>query len=155
VKWLKRILMALVLMLLLIQLVRPARTNPPVDPARTIQALTKMTSEVDAIFKRSCNDCHSYETRWPWYSNVAPVSWLVINDVKQGRRHASLSDWASYDRKRALHVLDEMNDEVGEGDMPPWKYIIVHPDAALSDADRSVLLTWAREEKKRLESLPE
>ena len=153
-KWLKRGLIALAVLLVAVQVVRPARTNPPVDPSRTIQALTKMTPEVDAILKRSCNDCHSYETKWPWYTNVAPVSWLVINDVNEGRRHASLSDWASYNRKRAIHVLDEMNDEVGDGGMPPGKYLTLHPEAALSDADRALFLTWVREEKARLESQP-
>ena len=154
-KWLKRIVIVLAVLLLGIQVVRPEKTNPPVDPARTIQALTQMTPEVDAILKRSCNDCHSYETKWPWYSHVAPVSWLVARDVEEGREHVSFSNWASYDRKRAIHALEEMNDEVAEGDMPLWFYVRLHPQAVLSDADKSVLLNWVREEKKRLESLPE
>lgn len=151
-KWIKRIFILLVLLLLVIQVVRPAKTNPQVDSARTIQALTKMTPEVDAILKRSCNDCHSYETKWPWYSHVAPVSWLVVDDVNEGREHLSLSDWARYSRKQAIHVLDEMEEEVRKGGMPLGKYVILHPEAALSETDKGVLLTWAREEKKRLES---
>ena len=151
-KWLKRVLIALVVLFVAIQVIRPARTNPAVDPTRTIQAVTKMSPDVDAILKRSCNDCHSYETKWPWYTNIAPVSWFVIRDVNEGREHASFSDWASYNRKKAIHVLDEMNDEVMEGDMPLPKYVRMHPEAALSEVDRSRLLTWIMEEKIRLES---
>lgn len=154
-KWFKRIFLALIVLLLLSQVVRPAKTNPPVDPTRTIQTLTRMTPEVDAILKRSCNDCHSYETKWPWYSHVAPASWLVVYDVNEGREHLSLSDWASYSRKRAIHLLDEMDEQIRKGDMPLGKYVILHPGAALSETDRSILLTWAREEKKRLESQSE
>lgn len=151
-KWLKRIVIGLVVLLLVSQVIRPAKTNPAVDSARTIQALTRMTPEVDAILRRSCNDCHSYETKWPWYTNIAPASWLVVHDVNEGREHLSLSDWASYNRKRAAHLLDEMEEEVRKGNMPLGKYVILHREAALSETDKSVLLTWLSEEKKRLES---
>jgi hypothetical protein len=153
-KIIKRGTILLGVLLALIQVVRPARTNPPVDESRTIQALTRMTPEVAAIFERSCKDCHSYRTQWPWYSQVAPVSWYVVSDVNEGRDHLILSDWARYDRKKALKRLDDICDEVGDGDMPPWPYVLIHSTARLSDADKSVLCNWTNEERRRIESGP-
>ena len=151
-KIIKRGAILLGVVLVLIQLVRPARTNPPVDESRTIQALTRMPPEVAAIFERSCKDCHSYRTQWPWYSQVAPVSWYVINDVNEGRRNLILSDWASYDRKKSLKRLDDICDEVGKGDMPLPTYVFIHSIARLSDADRSLLCNWTNAERSRIES---
>ncbi len=85
---------AFVAVLLGTQLIRPARTNPPTDPSRTITARMRVTPEVAAVLKRACRDCHSNETTWPWYSNVAPISWLVIDHVRSGRRHFNYSEWA-------------------------------------------------------------
>src|SRR5690242_8181983 len=82
---------------ILIQAIRPDRTNPPEDPARTIKAASYMTPDVSAILDRACADCHSNRTVWPWYSNIAPVSWFVASDVHDGRRQFSMSDWAQYD----------------------------------------------------------
>jgi hypothetical protein len=113
-----------------------------------------MPPEVTAIFERSCKDCHSYRTQWPWYSQVAPVSWYVVSDVNEGRDHLILSDWARYDRKKALKRLDDICDEVGDGDMPPWPYVLIHSTARLSDADKSVLCNWTNEERSRIESGP-
>ena len=151
-KVIKRAAIVLCVMLALIQVVRPARTNPPVDESRTIQALTRITPEVAAIFERSCKDCHSYRTQWPWYSQIAPVSWYVIDDVNEGREHLLLSDWASYDRKKALKRLDDICDEVGGGEMPPSPYVFIHSTARLSDADKSLVCNWTNEERSRIES---
>src|SRR5215213_10280083 len=79
-----------------LQFIRPARTNPPVDESRTITAQAHLAPEVASILDRSCNDCHSNQTRWPWYSNIAPVSWFVINHVNEGRAEMNFSDWAQY-----------------------------------------------------------
>ena len=85
----KRILkwtgITLVVLLVVIQAVRPAKTNPAVDESRTIQAHSQITPEVTAILERACYDCHSNKTIWPWYSQVAPVSWLLVSDVNDGR----------------------------------------------------------------------
>jgi hypothetical protein len=84
---------ALFLVLLAAQFVRPARTNPRTDPSRTLAAVHPMPAAVASAFDRACRDCHSNETRWPWYSHVAPVSWFVIDHVNHGRSHFNSSDW--------------------------------------------------------------
>src|SRR5437868_13257121 len=88
-----------------LQFTNPARTNPPVDPAQTIEAHTQMTPQVAAILDRSCNDCHSNKTRWPWYSHVAPVSWLVVDDVNEARRAMNFSEWGRLDPDRQRKKL--------------------------------------------------
>src|ERR1044071_9091520 len=91
-----------------LQFVRPARTNPPVDESRTIAAHLSVTPEVAAILDRSCNDCHSNVTRWPWYSNVAPVSWFVVDHVNVGRSEMNFSDWAQYPTRQQGGLLKEI-----------------------------------------------
>src|ERR1700693_5625393 len=95
---LKWIVIGLIVVFLGIQFVRPARTNPAVDESQTIFARTQMTPQVAAIFNRSCVDCHSNKTVWPWYTNVAPVSWFIVNHVNEGRGNMNLSEWARLDR---------------------------------------------------------
>lgn len=132
------------------QVVRPARTNPPVDPSRTIQARLAVTPEVSAILDRSCRDCHSNATVWPWYSNVAPVSWLLISHVNSARHHVSLSNWADYTPREARERLEEMCTEVREGEMPMSSYLIAHKSAALTDADKQALCAWTERERSKI-----
>src|SRR4051812_21901303 len=107
-KWLKRVAIAIAILFVVAQVIRPSMTNPPVDESRTLQAKAQMTPEVNAIMERACNDCHSNKTSWPWYSQVAPVSWYLSRHVTEGRRHLNISDWAGYDNKRATRKLDEI-----------------------------------------------
>ena len=108
-------------------------SNPPVvkEPAWDSPATRD-------LFHRACFDCHSNETRWPWYSNVAPVSWLVQNDVNGGRSHMNLTEWDQPQR----HAKD-VADEVTTKDMPPWYYLPMHPAARLTDAERAALAAGA------------
>ena len=148
----KRLAIVLVLLLLAIQVVRPEKTNPIIDPERTIQARTQMSPQVSAIIERSCQDCHTYKTVWPWYSQVAPMSWLVASDVNEGREHLSLSDWANYDKKKAISKLDEICEEVSEGAMPLPTYTVLHPEAKLTEEEKRILCDWVKEEVRRIET---
>lgn len=122
-----------------IQLVPVERTNPP--ETAPLQA----PPDVMRVLDRSCADCHSNRTVWPWYSHVAPVSWLVASDVAEAREHVNLSTWGALDPKRQDHHREEMWEEVEDGEMPLWTYRLMHPAARLSDADRAVLRRWAGE----------
>ncbi|HZP42335.1 MAG TPA: heme-binding domain-containing protein [Candidatus Binatia bacterium] len=136
-RWFKRLGLALAGFLVVAQLVRPARTNPPVESD------VEAAPEVKAVLRRACYDCHSHETVWPWYARVAPVSWLLAHDVNEGRRELNYSRWATYDPRNRVKKLRETVEEVREGEMPPWYYVLLHPDARLSDADRARLDAWA------------
>ena len=137
-------------LLVVAQFHRPAKTNPPVDQSKTIEAYTQMTPQVAAIVVRSCGDCHSNSTRWPWYSHVAPVSWLVIDDVNQGRDHLNLSDWSQYDKSEAANKLRDMCREVRAGDMPLNAYTFIHRGTKLSAEDVKVLCDWTTDERSKL-----
>lgn len=118
-----------------IQLVPVSRTNPPVT------APVQAPPEVQAVLRRACFDCHSHETVWPVQAYVAPFSWLVAHDVEEGREELDFSAWDQVDRRKVAKKLPK---EVGEGEMPPWFYVLAHPSARLSDAERKLLTDWAR-----------
>jgi hypothetical protein len=149
-KVLKWTVIVVVIILVAIQLVRPSKTNPPVDESKSLQANAMVSTEVNAILDRSCNDCHSSKTQWPWYSNVAPISWYLVRHVNAGRRQLSFSEWGTYPPKKAARKLDEICEQVQTGEMPLSTYLPLHPAAKLSDADKQVLCNWASQERARL-----
>lgn len=133
-KWLG--LSGLVLFVL-IQVWPAGRTNPPVTGDLTAPP------EVSRILRRSCYDCHSNETHWPWYAYVAPVSWLAVHDVDEGRRELNLSDWASMPEKRHKMAPQKMIDEIDSGAMPMPRYLWLHPDARLTPEEVETIRKWA------------
>ena len=147
-----KVLLALVGLVLAAQLLRPAKTNPPIDPQRELSAHTQMPLKVSDLLNRGCSDCHSYRTTWPWYSQIAPVSWYLKNHVDDGRRNFSMSDWGTYPSKKAVRKLGEICEQVKKGDMPLKSYLLLHPAAKLSDADRKTLCDWTESEGNRLQS---
>jgi hypothetical protein len=151
-KWIKRIVGWGLLLFVVIQAIRPARTNPPIDPTREIAARLPVDPAVASIFDRSCNDCHSNRTVWPWYSNVAPISWFVINHVDGGRRHMNFSDWASIPPKRLDGILDNMCKEVKSGGMPLSTYTPMHPLSKLTPADEDTICRWTDAMRQNLQA---
>ena len=148
-KILKWIAISLGIAFVVMQFIRPAKTNPSVDETSTMSARLQVTPEVEAILNRSCIDCHSHKTVWPWYSQIAPVSWFLVHDVNEGRKHWNVSNWPS-DPKRSAHRLEELCQQVEKGEMPLATYVIMHPTAKLSDADKKTLCDWANAERQRL-----
>lgn len=128
---------------LAIQVMRPARTNPVTDPSRTIAAHVAMPASVQAIVARSCVDCHTNDTRWPWYSGVAPVSWFVIGHVNDGRRALNFSNWDAHGRRTPGPPFERICGEVQSGGMPLSSYLLMHRDARLTSSDISLLCAWA------------
>ncbi len=106
------------------------RTNPPVtgDPAWADE-------QTEALFARACADCHSHRTQWPWYASLAPVSWLVVHDVEEGREHFNVSAWGVQERNEG----DEAAEMIDEGEMPLRAYLLAHPEARLTDGERAQL----------------
>ncbi len=149
-KILKWLALVVVVVLIGLQFVRPARTNPAVDQSQTIHARLQVNPQVAAILDRSCQDCHSNTTRWPWYSNVAPVSWLVVDDVNHGRSHLNLSEWGSLDNSKAGKRLEEICEEVEDGAMPLLNYTRIHRSAKLSSEDIKTLCEWTAAERARI-----
>ncbi|HEY0372150.1 MAG TPA: heme-binding domain-containing protein, partial [Thermoanaerobaculia bacterium] len=131
-KVLKIVLIALLLVFATAQFVRPDLTNPPVDPSHELRA----PANVQAILDRSCRDCHSNRTRYPWYAQISPLSWWLKDHITEGRRELNFSEFATYKLRRKGRKLEEICEEVKEGEMPLKSYLPMHPSAKLSDADR-------------------
>lgn len=123
----------LLVLLFAMQLVPYGRdhTNPPVlaEPAWD-------SPETRALFMRACADCHSNQTVWPWYSNIAPASWLIARDVVEGREQFNISVWGSQQRNEG----DDAAEQVQEGEMPPWFYLPLHAEAQLTPAEQEQLI---------------
>ena len=151
-KVLKWLVIVVAVVFVLIQFKRPARANPPVDEAQTIFARTQMTPQVSAILDRSCRDCHSNKTVWPWYTNVSPISWFITDHVNEGRRNLNLSEWGRYDKDRQGKKLQQMCDEVTDGAMPLSTYTPLHPGSKLSPEDVKTLCAWTEAERARLDA---
>jgi hypothetical protein len=126
------VLVAVIAVGLLIQLIPlPGRgNNPPV-----VQEPKWDSPQTAALVKRACYDCHSNETVWPWYSYVAPVSWLIYNDVMEGRSNMNFSEW-----NRPQLSAGEIAGIIQEGEMPPFQYLPMHPSARLSAAEKQQLI---------------
>lgn len=140
-RWARRILIVFLVALFGIQFVPIDRANPPSRPADSLQAHTP--PDVKAIIDRSCRDCHSNDTYWPWYSYVAPASWLVASDVHQGREHFNFSDWTSITSDEQDKFLGGMCRLAQRGRMPLPPYLLIHRDARLSAADIAAMCAWS------------
>ena len=139
-----RTIVVLLMMFGVFQLVRPAKTNPPTDRTRTLQASVAAVHPAVPVIERACQNCHSNDTEWPWYSQVAPVSWLIVHDVAEARSAVNFSDWAAYDNQRQRKILKESCEEVSEREMPLRSYTLMHPETTLSSGDVRAICDLAR-----------
>jgi hypothetical protein len=138
-KWGIRVGLAILGVLVIIQLIPVNRTNPPVESD------IPTAPEVKAVLRRACYDCHSHETVWPWYSRIAPISWVLAHDVYEGRAELNFSTWNRYSTQEQVKKLQKSWEEVAEGEMPPWSYLAVHREVSLSAQDRALLRLWAQQ----------
>jgi hypothetical protein len=134
----RRCAIGLAVVFVAIQLVPVTRSNPPVEEE------APASDAVRGVLRRACYDCHSNETQWPWYGRLAPVSWLLARDVREGREAVNYSTWNRLDAKQRAKALKESWEEIEEGEMPPWFYLPAHPSARLSEQDRTLLRDWSR-----------
>ncbi len=125
------------IILLLMQAIQIDKTNPVVDKSLEIQA----PKEVMGIFKNACYDCHSNQTTWPWYSSIAPASWIINDHVKHGRKALDFTSWESYSQEEKMKKLKEIYRTV-YASMPLTSYISMHKEAELSKEQRELIRTW-------------
>ena len=133
----KRILIALGALFLSLQLVSVDRENPPVESE------IPAPQAIRAVLERACYDCHSNQSRWPWYGYIAPASWLIAHDIEEARDHLNFSTWGRYDEDEQIDKIEEIWEEVEEDEMPPFFYLPLHPTARLDETDRALLRAWA------------
>lgn len=143
-KFFRIALLVLLLLFIAIQFRRPDRTRTDIITADHLFNRLAVPANVQGILKRSCFDCHSEQTIWPWYTNIAPVSWLVAGDVEHGRKKMNFSIWGRMSETKQASKFDDITDELKDGKMPLPKYLLMHPDAKLTQADKDLLIGWAR-----------
>lgn len=139
-------LVAVAAVFILIQLVPVEQSNRSFDRTKSFEAAEKPTPELEALLRRSCYDCHSDQTAWPWYSRIAPGSWLITKDVRDGRKKLNLSEWGNMETDEAENRMGELCDEVRGGTMPPKAYLLLHPGARLTQKDVSAICTFSPSE---------
>lgn len=131
------ILITVILIIIILQFIPVNRSNPPVS-----QEIDASASVID-VLQESCYDCHSNQTTWPWYSYVAPVSWLVARDVHEARDDMNFSTWDQYSDEEKSEFREEIWEEVEEGEMPLAIYTMMHASASVTDQDKSILQEWS------------
>ena len=146
--WAKRIGLAILVLLMAIQFVAVNRSNPKVDPSQTIYATLPVPADVRAVLERSCKNCHSDETSWPWYSHVAPISWIITRDVHQARKAMNLSEWETYSANKKTDKLEEICEQLTNGDMPDRKYTLIHRQARPTAKERDVVCQWTDDSRE-------
>lgn len=141
-RW-RYILGGLALVIIGIQLIPTDLPATSTNNAGDIIKSGLVSQDVAMLLKTSCYSCHSNETKYPWYSHVAPSSWLVAHDVRAGREELNFSTWQDYDLRKMLGKLDDITSEVGEGRMPLGIYTLMHPSSKLDEAQRKLIVAWA------------
>ncbi len=139
----KIIWIILIVVIVGIQLIPVNRPENNDDLSKDLIANNQIPENISNILKNSCYDCHSNRTNYPWYAYIAPVSFLFVNDVNEGREELNFSEWENRDKIKKAKALDEMAEEVEEGEMPMEIYLITHAKAKLSDKQRREFAEWA------------
>lgn len=141
-KWSKRVLLTLLIVFVGLQFIRIDKNNPKVEQAKDFIAITQPSEEIENMLRTACYDCHSNETKYPWYTNVAPVSFWIKHHIDEGREHLNFSEWGDYSEDKRNHKLHECEEETEEGEMPLSSYTLTHGDAKLSSEQKEELAEW-------------
>lgn len=147
---LKKVGLLFLLVVVIMQFIRPDKNESGYESVAYFENETKPTSQVKEILKNNCYDCHSNQTIYPWYAEIAPVSYWLDHHVEEGKEHFNMSDWEQYSDKKKDHKLDELIEEVEEGEMPLSSYTWIHGD--LEKEEMELLINWTKELRKKYTS---
>ena len=139
----KKILLGILIIIILIQLIRPEK-NISSESINDISIVMDVPENVQEIIKTSCADCHSNTTKYPWYSEVAPVSWYLASHVNDGKKHLNFSEWASYNKNQKEHIIKDLKKELKSKEMPLNSYLWIHKEAVVSPEQYKILLDWVQ-----------
>ncbi|RYY90590.1 MAG: cytochrome C [Chitinophagaceae bacterium] len=139
----KRILLVVVVLLVLIQFIRPEANTNPRPQGAALANFYPVPAPVEGILKKACYDCHSNNTRYPWYSKVQPVAWWLQHHVDEGKRELNFDEFGAYTRRRQSKKMEEVAEQVEKGEMPLDSYTWIHKEAKLSSEERAALVAWA------------
>ena len=148
----KKILLALLIILLVIQFIKPKKNIHPGPQPEDISTLYPVPADVDSILSVACKDCHSNNTRYPWYNNIQPVAWFLANHVTDGKRSFNLNEFATYPLARQYDKIEEIKKQIDKGDMPLSSYTLIHKDAVLTDAQKKTVIDWSENIRQQMEA---
>lgn len=146
----RKILIALLVVFVLIQFFRPEKNIATGAQPNSITAHYTVPQDVQLVLKRSCYDCHSNNTHYPWYNNIQPVAWLLSSDVNEGKEHLNFDEFNNYTPAKKADKLDDLVKEIKEDEMPMGIYTMIHRNAVLSDLEKNKLISWADSLKKKI-----
>jgi hypothetical protein len=149
----KKILWGVLIALVLIQFFRPSRNAGEAYGPNDITKAVEVSADVKNILGKACNDCHSDHTEYPWYTNIQPVGWWMAHHVDEGMHELNFSQFNTYKLRRKLHKLEEVAEQVKEGEMPMDSYTWTHSDAKLTDAEKEILINWALKAKASIDTV--
>lgn len=139
----KKVLLGVLVGFILIQLIRPHK-NDSKNNINHISTDIDVPSEVEKILIKSCNDCHSNSTTYPWYSEIAPVSWYLTSHVNDGKEHLNFSEWTAYNKYQKEHILNDLEEVLQSHEMPLKSYLLLHKEAQISKEQYSALVAWVK-----------
>ncbi|MFK5959345.1 MAG: heme-binding domain-containing protein [Lutibacter sp.] len=139
----KKVLLGILVVIILIQFIRPEK-NDSNDKTSDITTVMEVPDNVNQIIKTSCLDCHSNTTMYPWYSEIAPVSWYLAQHVNEGKEHLNFSEWAAYNKDQKNHILKDLKEELEDHEMPLKSYLILHKDAKMTKKQYETVLNWVK-----------
>lgn len=142
-----KIIIAIIVVLIAMQFIRIDKTNPPVNPQTDFINVVEVPEDIKTLIRTSCYDCHSNETVYPWYSNIAPISWWMKGHVNHAREEMNFSIWGEYSEKRKDHKLEEIIELVEEGEMPLPSYLIIHGETKLNKEQIQTFTDWIQEQR--------
>ncbi len=148
----KKILIALLVILVAIQFIRPKRNVSAAPSSNDISMHYEVPADVQLILQKACNDCHSNNTNYPWYTDVQPVGLWLQHHVDEGIAELNFSEFAAYKPKRQAHKMEEVAEMIEENEMPLESYTLIHGNAKLSDAEKATLITWAKRLQAEIET---
>jgi len=143
-KILRYVLYVLIAIFFLLQFVPAELPENSAEVSNDIVMSSGASEEIQSILRKACYDCHSKQTKYPWYSFVAPVSWLIAKDTREGREELNFSEWAGLSKRKKIKALNDIAEEVEEKKMPLKIYTVVHRDAILSDQEIEALMSWTK-----------
>ncbi len=149
---LKKILLVLLVILIGIQFIHPEKNIHPGAQPANISTIYAVPADVDSILVKACKDCHSNNTRYPWYNNIQPVAWWLNSHIQDGKGSFNLNEFATYPAARQYDKIKEIKKQIDEGDMPLSSYTLIHTDARLTGAEKNTIISWSEGIRKQMEA---
>lgn len=149
---LKKILLVLLVIFIIIQFFHPAKNQSSGPQANNIETKYTVPADVKAILQKACYDCHSNNTKYPWYNNIQPVAWWLADHVKDGKKELNFDEFANTPLRRQYHKLEEAEEQIKEGEMPLKSYTLIHKDAILTDAEKTAVYNWIGSVRANMEA---